>query len=165
MEYRKLVQSILVFFVFLVVAGCSYRGGSSSLELENFNYGFSMESANNYKVDFFMSSDSTYSIEQQDLFFDRYAGTDNKETKDGLLTPDEFDKFKRLIGDSGIYDLEDSYGFDESSDNTIVYMIELTENNNTKHVVINSEADYSFKREFYELIEYTTKIINEKLSD
>lgn len=141
------------------------NSGTVSPEKEEFTYRFSMESVGNYKVDFQLNHDSTYQIEQQNYFFDRHSGTNTSTSKQGVLTFDEFSRFNNLVIGSDLYSLDDSYGFYEFSDNSIIYIIELRVDENVKFVTINTETDHRFSEEFINLIEFTTQFMNSKLVD
>lgn len=163
MTQKKLIGSFI--FVVLLV-GCSGKNGDyRSSHLKNYTYRFSMEIVGNYKVDFQMNPDSTFQIEQQNYFFDRQAGTNTPDSKQGVLSAEEFSRLNKLVIESDIYRLDDSYGFDESSDNSIFYTIELHQGERVKYVTINADTDHRFSDEFSELIEFTTKFMNDKLGE
>lgn len=163
MTQRKLIGS----FIFVVLLfGCNSNGGDNgSSNLKNYTYRFSMENVGNFKVDFQMNPDSTFQIEQQNYFFDRQAGTNTPHSRQGVLSAEEFSRLNQLVIDSDIYGLDDSYGFDENSDNSIFYTIELHQGEKNKYVTINAGTDHRFSDEFSELIEFTTKLMNDKLGE
>lgn len=163
MTQRKLIGS----FIFVVLLfGCNGKGGDNgSSHLKNYTYRFSMENSGNYKVDFQMNPDSTFQIEQQNYFFDRQAGTNTPHSKQGVLSAEEFSRLNQLVIESDIFGLDDSYGFDENSDNSIIYTVELHQGEKVKYVTINADTDHRFSNKFSELIAFTTKLMNDKLGE
>ena len=126
-----MIKNNLFFYLVIsfVLLGCYSKKNENDstrlTEMEEFTYTFSMESVGNYKVDFQMNPDSTFQIEQQDYFFDRYAKKSSPNIRQGTLSSEEFAKFDKLIRESDLYSMDDSYGFDENSDNSIIYLVEL----------------------------------------
>lgn len=154
----------LVLSVFLLSCNSGNKSnGSGSAEMGEFTYKFSMESVGNYKVEFQLNPDSSFIIQQQNLFFDRHAGVGNPTSKQGKLTADEFVKFNKLVRESDLYSMDDSYGFDDNEESSMMYIIELNEGENVKFVSVNPEAAQNFSVEFTDLIEYTTKFMDSKL--
>ena len=166
-----MIKNNLFFYLVIsfVLMGCYSKKNENDstrlTEMEEFTYKFSMESVGNYKVDFQMNPDSTFQIEQQDYFFDRYAKKSSPNIRQGTLSSEEFAKFDKLIRESDLYSMEDSYGFDENSDNSIIYLVELKDGDEVKYVSINVETEHRFSNEFTELIEFTTGFMNSKLVD
>jgi hypothetical protein len=166
-----MIKNNLFFYLVIsfVLLGCNSKKNENDstrlAEMEEFTYKFSMESVGNYKVDFQMNPDSTFQIEQQDYFFDRYAKKSSPNSRQGTLSSEEFAKFDKLIRESDLYSMEDSYGFDENSDNSIIYLVELKDGDEVKYVSINVETEHRFSNEFTELIEFTTGFMNSKLVD
>lgn len=163
-------NNLFIFFVLSILfLGCNSKNSESSrgslTEMEEYTYKFSMESLGNYKVDFQLNPDSTYQINQQNYFFDRYSGTGNPTSRQGKLTADEFDQFDKLVRESDLYGMDDSYGFDDNTDSSIMYIIELREGENVKYVSVNPEVAHNFSVEFTDLIESTTKFMDSKLVD
>ena len=126
-----MIKNNLFFYLVIsfVLMGCYSKKNENDstrlTEMEEFTYTFSMESVGNYKVDFQMNPDSTFQIEQQDYFFDRYAKKSSPNIRQGTLSSEEFAKFDKLIRESDLYSMEDSNGFDEISDNSLIYLVEL----------------------------------------
>lgn len=132
--------------------------------MESFVYKFSMESVGNFKVEFQLNPDTTFSIVRNNYFFDKFEGKNRPMKIDGVLNEAEFDTFEELISESNIHKLKDSYGFsdNENSDNSIIYIIELTQKGKSKFVTINSGTTHRFSDQFTELINYTSSFINKE---
>ena len=166
-----MVRSNRFFFLilFVLLLGCNSKNGENDrnrlAEMEEYSYMFSMESVGNYKVDLQLNTDSTYQIEQYNYFFDRHARTNTPNIRQGKLTSEEFVKIDKLIRESDLYNMDDSYGFEDNSDNSIIYIIKLQEGDVPKYVSINAGSNHRFTKEFTELIEFTTEFINSKLVD
>lgn len=81
--------------------------------------------------------------------------------KEGQLTAEEFNSFKKLITGSNIQGMKDSYGFDNpTKESDIIYMVQLTVDGQTKYVSVNENTPEKFPKDFTELIAYTTEFIN-----
>ena len=63
--------------------------------------------------------------------------------------------------------MKDSYGFsdDEGSDNSILYIVELIENGQSKFVSVNAGTQQNFSKEFTELIQFTNEFVNANLTE
>ena len=143
----------------VIIAGCT-----STPPMNDFAYTYSMENVNNFKIEFEVNSDATFKISQYNFFFDNFEQTKKPFSTEGTLDSDEFSTLKKLLQQSNIQDMEDSYGFDEktASDSDILYMIELKQDGKSKYVSINDNDANSFSKKFTELISYTNKIISIK---
>ena len=151
---------ILIATIFaIVVTSCT-----STSTIDNFTYSYSMESVNNFKIEFQLKSDSTYKISQYNYFFDNFEKMKKPIETEGKLNDKEFSTFKKLLGQSNIPDMKDSYGFEDSTKNVseIVYLIGLNQNEESKFISINANSIQSFPPKFSELISYTNTIISEK---
>ncbi len=159
----------ICFVLLIVLMGCNSNSSENkkegTAEFGEFSYKFSMESVDNYKVEFQMNPDSTYKIVQQNMFFDRFADRRNPSTREGKLTAEEFARFDKLVRESNIYSMEDAYGFDDETESPIMYIIELNDGDSVKYVSINPEAPQNLSWEFSDLIEFTTKFMDSKLVD
>lgn len=155
------IHFIIVTLFAIIITGCT-----STPTLDNFTYAYSMENINNFKIDFQLNSDTTFKITQYNFFFDNFEKTKKPISTEGALNSDEFRNFKKLLQQSKLDEMEDSYGFDEKTDSEsdIIYIIELTKDGKTKYVSINASGNNSFPEKFTELISYTNTIINDKNS-
>ncbi len=151
--------------LFVVLSILSVAGCRNSTGLRDFTYKYSMESVGNLKIELQLNPDSSYTIIQNNYFFDRFEKTSRPVKKEGMLSPQEFEKFRELISKSGINKMDDSYGFKENDnqDNSIIYIIELRQGEESKFVTINAASPQNFSRAFTELIEYTNDYINANL--
>lgn len=155
----KLFISVLILISFI---GCNGDTG-----LTNYTYRYSVESINNFKVELQLNPDSTYQIGWHNYFFDKYSGEAQPKYKSGVLTVAEFDTFTNLIDRSGLEKMDDSYGFDHNGtvENDLVHMIELKQNETSKFVVVNAEANDPLPEKFDRLIVFTSNFINDKLNE
>ncbi len=156
----KLIPIVGIIFL-LSMGGCKESPGPV-----NFTYTYSMESLHNFKVEFRINPDSTWDIARYNNFFDRRGDDSTALLVRGKLTSDEFDKFRKLIRDSDFHHMDDSYGFEgeESIGNDIIYMLSLTQDEESKFVSIREDAGYQFTKEFRALIKFTGDYLNEKLA-
>jgi hypothetical protein len=142
-------------------------GCNNDTDLTSYTYRYSVESINNFKVEFQLNPDSSYQIGRHNYFFDRYKGESQPKYKRGLLTGAEFDTFTELIDGSGLERMDDAYGFDQRGtvENNLVYMIELKQSETSKFVVVNAEANDPIPEKFDRLIVFTSDFINDKLNE
>lgn len=157
-----LKYKLLVIFLSALLFTCC----KNNPEIKDFTYKYSMESSGNFKIEFQLNPDSTYQIVQNNYFFDRYEGVNHPLESTGSLSKDEFKEFRKLIQNSNIYSMKDSYGFSENEniDNSILYIIELIRNGQSKYVSVNASTQQNFPTEFTRLIEYTNKFINANMN-
>ena len=143
----------------LIITSCT-----STPTMNDFTYTYSMENVNNFKIEFQLNSDSTFKITQLNLFFDNFENTKKPISTEGTLNKKEFSTLKELLQQSNINDMEDSYGFNENTDedSDVLYMIELKQKGESKYVSINANKANTFSEKFTELISYTTTIISAK---
>ncbi|MDD4415697.1 MULTISPECIES: hypothetical protein [Proteiniphilum] len=158
-RYKLSIVAIAIF----MFAGCK----RSNPELMDFTYKFTMESIGNYKVEFQMNSDSTYKIEQNNYFFDKYEGVSRPVVRQGNLTTEEYIELRELVSKSGINDMRESYGFEKNNNlqNSILYIIELVQNGQSKFISINANGGERFPDDFNRLIETTGDFIDYKLDE
>ena len=142
----------------LAITSCT----SNPATMDNFTYTYSMENTNNFKIEFQLNSDSTYKITQYNFFFDNFEKKKKPIYSSGTLNNEQFSTFRKLLQQSKIEHMKDSYGFknETTSYSDIIYMIELNRNGESKYVSINSNEANSFPEEFTKLIKYTNKIIS-----
>lgn len=153
------IKELSLIFLILSITGCK-----DSSDCENFAYKYSMESINNYKVEFQLNPDSTYKIGLYNYFFDNYERTRRPKYKEGKLSKEEYKIFKELVNKSDIKKMKESYGFNNATKNNVIYMLELTHGSKTKYITINADTNRKFSKDFNRLIEYTSNFINEKIS-
>lgn len=148
-----------VLFLFCLI-GCD-----RSSVLKDFTYKYSMESINNFKVEFQLNPDSSYRIGRYNYFFDKYEGKSRPLVAEGKLTQEEFDMFAKLIAGSKLEKMNDSYGFNRSgdTDNSIIYMTELKQNEKSKFVSVNAGTDEHLPDGFNRLIAFTGEFISDKM--
>lgn len=158
---RKLKTALILTFI-VVILGCNHNNNISE-----FTYKFSMESTGNFKVEFLINPDSSFTINQTNLFFDKFDGTYRPVNVNGKLTEVEFNKLRDLIEESRIDKMNDSYGFtdNDNGDKTVIYNIELKDDKIHKFVTINLNTEQQFSNKFIELIEYTNSILDNKIKN
>lgn len=155
------IFNLYLFVLFLsCLIGCNHSSG-----LKDFTYRYSMESINNFKVEFQLNPDSTYRIGRYNYFFDKYEGKSRPLVKEGKLTQDEFDRFAKLIEGSKLGKMKDAYGFDRKGDidNNIIYVIELKRDDQSKFVSVNNNTDEHLPDGFNRLIAFTGEFISDKV--
>ena len=141
-----------------------FTGCTNPSTMDDFTYIYSMENVNNFKIEFRLNSDSTFKITQFNFFFDNFEKSKKPVSTEGTLNTEEFTKLKKLIEQSNISEMKDSYGFDDKTtdESDIMYMIELKQGDESKFVSINANDITTFPKKFNELISYTNTIISAK---
>ncbi|MGV8962276.1 MAG: hypothetical protein ACOH2V_02710 [Candidatus Saccharimonadaceae bacterium] len=155
----KRIRNLIIILATIFFVSCT-----SSPSIDDFVYTYTMESINNYKIEFQLKSDSTFKVSQFNYFFDNYESMKKPVITEGQLNNKEFSTIKKLLQQSNLNDMKDSYGFDEteSTESDIIYLIELKQDDKSKFVTIKSKSIESFPKKFTELISYTNSIISEK---
>lgn len=136
-------------------------------DLGKFTYTYSMESINNFRVDFQLNPDSTWQIGRYNFFFDRFDDKQAPQLLNGKLTEEEYNRFSKLISDSRLGEMGDSYGFDKEEviGNDIVIMFSLIRGDESKFVSIREDSEEQFTKGFRALISFTGQFLDEKLAD
>lgn len=152
------IHFIIVTLFAIIITSCT-----STPSMDDFTYMYSMENVNNFKIEFQLNADASFKITQYNYFFDNFEMKKKPITTEGTLDSDEFSSLKKLLQQSKLEDMEDSYGFDEktASVDDITYMVELKQDGKTKYVSINASGATSFPAKFTELIAYTNAIISD----
>ena len=155
----KKTHLLLATLFSIVFIGCT-----PTSTMNDFTYTYSMENVNNFKIEFQLNSDSTFKITQFNFFFDNFEKSKKPVSTEGTLNSEEFFKLKKLIEQSNIDEMKDSYGFDNKTaeESDIMYMIELKQGEESKFVSINANDITTFPKKFTELISYTNTIISAK---
>ena len=131
-----------------------------------FSYTFTLESMDNYKIEFELHPDSTYKIYKANYFFDRVDRNKEPLNKSGKLSEEEFKSIETLINKNIIEKMNDSYGFDSPDiERDIIYTIQLTRNNRSNFVSVNGSANQTFPKDFTDLISHTMSLVNEKIDN
>lgn len=148
------------FPVFSLIVGCGNSNHSP------FSYTFTLESMDNYKIEFELHPDSTYKIYKANYFFDRVDRNKEPLNKSGKLSEEEFKSIETLINKNIIEKMNDSYGFDSPDiERDIIYTIQLTRNNRSNFVSVNGSANQTFPKDFTDLISHTMSLVNEKIDN
>lgn len=152
------IHSIII-TLFAIITSCT-----STPTMDDFTYTYSMENVNNFKIEFQLNTDASFKITQYNYFFDNFEMKKKPVTTEGILDSDDFSSLKKLLQQSKLNDMKDSYGFDEkiASEADITYMIELKQDGKSKYISINATGANTFPEKFTELIAYTNAIISDK---
>ena len=147
----------------LLLAGCNTK-----TEPTNFNLVFAMESANNYKVSLEINSDKKFSIKQQNLYFDSFAGEERINTVQGELTGDEFAELMKMLTNTPLLKMKETYGFDKrTSPNDpfigLVYYLTYTEGSKTKYIAVQPNASNKYPGKFPQLIKFLSNYSSHQL--
>lgn len=134
-------QGILLFTLMLVA---TLLLGSCKSELKEFSLSYSFESVDNYKVMITIDSNKKYKIEKFNYFMDNHEGTRRPFVAEGSLTDEEYTAIKAAIQDSGIFKMDDSYGFDKDADDSlgnIIYQISLDADGKQKYITFRENGN------------------------
>jgi len=144
--------SIPLLLLVLLFTGCKSNA-------KDFNLTFKMESINIYKFSIEIIN-KKYSIQQENMFFDMHAKKQQINSAKGKLSSREFDYLTQLITDSRLFEMEDTYGFDQNENSTkdllggILYQLSYTEEGKTKYIMIHPKLSNSYPENLGRLINY-----------
>jgi hypothetical protein len=136
-------------------------GACSDKQSADFEFTYSMESINNYKMTITLKSDSTYAYSTHNFFMDTHAGKAEPETKTGKLSNEELKELKQLLKNANLFNMKDSYGFeDESADfQNIIYNIQYRDGEKKKEITIRPSETNSYSTNYLKLMIYINNLI------
>ena len=149
-------KKLLLFFITTLLTGCSS-------EPKEFSYTFTMESVDAYKISLTIDHNKQYTIEEQQVFFDRRSNSYNPIIKKGVLNEDDFIKFNKLLSSCNLYKMKDSYGFEDEKDQAlhdVLYYIIYKADNKEKYITIRLDKSTKFPASFTQLIDFTNNFMN-----
>ena len=147
---------LLLFFITALLNGCSP-------EPKEFSYTFTMESVDAYKISLTIDHNKQYTIEEQQVLFDRRSNSYNPKIKKGTINEEEFKQFIKLLTKSNLYNMKDSYGFEDEEDQAlhdVLYYIIYKADNKEKYITIRLDKSTKFPASFTKLIEFTNQFAN-----
>ncbi len=164
MRYTTLTNLWMGFLILLAAFGCS-----NHKPLDEFTFLFSMESADNYKTEFLLNSDSTYKISKYNYFFDNFESKRKPLYIEGRLSPHQFYTIQQLLTKSRLFKMKDDYGFSEEENSSaltdVIWQISLNTSENQKFITIKPSRKLQFSRPFLELIDFSGDLIDEKVKE
>ena len=139
-------------FLTLLLSGCHS-------EPKDFTLSFTLESLEIYKLSIEINPDKSYHIQQQNLYLDTHANTQQINTSQGLMTDEEYDELKELIAGSHLFKLKDSYGFDKEPDENnpfanLTYQLTYTQGRKVKYITQRPNTTDQFPAKYIELIQF-----------
>jgi len=151
------------FFLMLLLAGCHSKP-------EDFSLVYTMESVNNYRISIEIDKDKKFTVRQQNIFFDTFAGKDQINTSEGQMTGEEHAALTELIYRSRLFKMKDAYGFKQNVDpddplGGFIYQLTYTEGKKTKYISIRTNKTDRFPEPFLQLISFLNKYISNNVSD
>ena len=151
---RTLSSKLL--FLALLLTGCSS-------EPKDFTLTFTMESLQNYKYSIEIASDKSYHTQQQNLYLDAHANTQQINTFKGTLTDEQFDNLTKLIAASRLFNMKDTYGFDQEPDHldtfgNVISQLNYTEGKKVKNITIRLNSKDLFPKQFLELMNFLSHL-------
>ena len=121
-----------------------------------------MESMKTYKVSIEINGDRSYRIQQQNLFFDAFAKKEQINRSEGKLTDEEFNELTRLIADSRLFGMKNTYGFNASNNSNddpfegMFYRLNYTEGTQSKYILIHLNPKETYSASFAKLLNFLT---------
>lgn len=155
MEKRFLFLSLTCILMGLIFVGCNKRPAE-------YQFSYSMESVDNYKIVVTFNSDKTYKIEEFNYFLDNQANIRAPKIKDGNLTDEEYELASDKIFNANLFNMDDTYGFDNEDRSTlgdIIYQFYLTRDGEEKYISIANGSNQKFSSSFLELIDFINDFI------
>jgi hypothetical protein len=153
----KTILLNVVFLLFLL-AGCQS-------ELKEFEFSFTIENISSYKISLEIDHEKNYCIQEQNIFFDLQEKRENIKTRTGKLTNDELTEFKTLISRSRLFNMKNSYGFEQDSNpndplSNLIYQISYTVSGRTKYISIRPNETNKYSGNFLILLTCLNKFIS-----
>ncbi len=149
----QIKRSILFFFFALFFAGCREN------EPKEFSYTFVLESTQTYKLLFSLNSRKEYTVKKQNFRFEQ----EQPFHKTGVLTDEEYARFKSLLFKSKLFDMNDSYGFEKEPEYHIadmIFQIAYKADGREKFISIRDNRTMTLPEEFLRLLKYTNEFIS-----
>jgi hypothetical protein len=126
-----------------------------------------MESIQNYKASIEISHDKSYSIQQQNIFFDTFAGKEQINTAQGKMTDEAFAELTSLLAHTPIFKMKNVYGFEKKEGNPfddMLYQLKYTEGNKSKTILIRPNPANSYSGQFPKLLSFMSNYISGHIS-
>ena len=155
--------STFLFFLLLLQYGCTTPP-------EDFSLIYTMESVGNYKISIEIDKDKNFTVRQQNVFFDTFAGEERINTSEGKMTDEEHAGLTELIFQSRLFRMKDDYGFGQDVDlddppGGLIYQISYTEGKKSKYISIRSNRNDTFPETFLQLLRFLSNYASKKSSE
>ncbi len=126
---------------------------------ENFTFKYSMEYVNNYKIECTIDSKTnTYTIVEYNYLFDNMAKKHDPLSISGTLTKNENSRFIFYVEMANLFNLKNSYGFEESTD--FVCQSYIVTPSKEKYI-ISSHVNNQLPTHYLTLISFMNDFISE----
>jgi hypothetical protein len=147
-------------FISLILAALLLSGGCRK-SLKDFSFYYSVESVNNHKLAFSLSSNKTYKIEEYNYFMDNHANRKAPVIQEGTLTDEEYEEAVKHLSACNFFEMKDSYGFDKETayDGNIIYQITFSTQGREKYISIRNNDDNLFPATFIDLLKYVSNFL------
>jgi hypothetical protein len=152
-----------IFFIPALFTALTMFGGCRK-SLNDFTFNYSMESVNNYKLMFTLSSDKTYKIEEHNYFIDNHSNKQEPVVREGSLTDEEYGEALKYLSACDFFKMKDSYGFDKDPAqglSNILYQIAFHTEGKEKYVSIRNSEDNRYPASFISLLRYVSNFLKE----
>lgn len=141
-------------FVVMMLCGCL----SCQTRLEDFTFTYSLESPGNYKIQVYFDDQRNYKVERYNYFMDNFARKRDPKILEGTLTDAEFEQVQAALGEAGIFDMKDSYGFEKevSSEDMgeVLTQVYLKSGGQEKYISIRDMMNEKFPRGYIRLVKF-----------
>ena len=154
--------SISLLFLILLFTGCKKAP-------ENFTLVFQMDNRNVYKSSIEIDHDKSYRIQQQNLFFDAYAGKEQFNNSEGKLSDEEFRKLTKLLAGGALFKMENTYGFGKADSinndplDDLIYHMNYKEGDKEKYILIHPNPSTDYPKNLFLLIKFLGDFTSERI--
>jgi len=134
---------------------------------KDFKLAFTMESRNVYKSTIEINNDSSFHIQQENLYFDAQVKKQQINSSEGKLSDKEFNDLTRLVSRCRFFELKNTYGFNKSDTTNnnpfigLLYHLKYSEENKAKSMLLRPDPSDKIPENVSRLI----KFLNDFSSD
>lgn len=155
----------IFFFLFIMTV---YISCCKESKINAFTYSYTIENKTNFKIEFQINPDTTYSIKKYNYFFDNFEQKKRLIEHSGTLEKRTFEHLIRLVNESNIGKMAHSYGFNDisPSDDIITYTVILSYQQTIEFVTINiNSSSVHLPKSFLKLVKFTNDLQQNLLTE
>lgn len=145
--------------LFILTILMAILSGCKKSAPEDYTFKYSMEYVNNYKIECTIDSKTNaYTIVEYNYLFDNFEKKRDPLSISGILSAEESNQFASCIEMADLFKLDDTYGFDESTDFVCQsYIVTPTK----EKFITSSYVNNQLPTHYYTLVSFMNKFISE----
>jgi hypothetical protein len=134
----------------------------------DFSLFFTVESVDIYTLSLEIQKDKFYYIRQQNIYLDKNDGQEHISTSQGIMSEEDFANLRQLIAKSSLFNLKDSYGFDQEDEKNdplsdLVYQLTYTQGKKNKFITLRLKPDDKYPESLIQLIQFLSQFTSKNL--